>query len=285
MYVGPVRPDLTIRSIRILAQTAAIAIALGTPCHAGDPDYARIFAGRDGCFELYDLKADKLIVRFNPRRCAERMSPCSTFKVPLALMAFDAGILTDETSSLKWDGTKTHREVWNHDQTAMTWMQYSVVWFSQRLTPQLGMPKMKDYLAAFDYGNQDMSGGLTRAWLESSLQISPDEQLRFWHRFWREDLPVSEHAFAMTKKITYAETSPSGWSLHGKTGSGEAGRGGPGRKSPLWLGWYVGHVSQGDREYVFVTSYTDVVPSTDDRPSGWVARDIALRILTELGVF
>jgi beta-lactamase class D len=192
-------------------------------------------------------------------------------------MAFDAGILKAESSSFKWDGTKTGREVWDRDQTAATWMRDSVVWVSQRLTPLLGMDKVKAYLEAFDFGNRDMSGGLTRAWLESSLQISPDEQLRFWQRFWREELPVSKHAFAMTKKLTLVDTSPSGWTLHGKTGSGAA--------SDLWLGWFVGHVSRKDRAYVFVCSYTDRIPSGDHRPSGWIARDMAKQILAEMGVY
>src|SRR5580765_6155607 len=137
----------------------AIAILVSAPLRAGEPDFARAFAGRDGCFELYDLKTNTLVVRSSSTRCAQRTSPCSTFKVPLALMAFDAGILEDETSMLKWDGTKTSRDSWNHDQTAATWMQNSVVWFSQRLTPQLGMKRVKAYLAKLDFGNQDTSGG------------------------------------------------------------------------------------------------------------------------------
>jgi len=260
-------------------------VLLASPALADEPDFSRIFAGRDACFELYDLKAGKLVVRSDPRRCAERTSPCSTFKVPLALMAFDAGILTDENSPMKWDGTKTSRDIWNRDQTAATWMRDSVVWFSQRLTPLLGMDKVKAYLSRFDFGNQDMTGGLTTAWLESSLQVSPDEELRFWERFWREELPVSKHAFEMTKKITLVDTSPSGSTLHGKTGSGGVSSGGPNQESTLWLGWFVGHVSRGDREYVFVCSYSDRVPPRDHRPPGWIARDIAKTILKKLGVY
>lgn len=276
-------PGSVLRGAALTAVVAALCVVL--PAHAADPDYAKIFAGRDGCFELYDLKANKLVVRFNPKRCAQRTSPCSTFKVPLSLMAFDAGILADENSQRKWDGTVTRRESWNHDQTAASWMQNSVVWFSQRLTTELGMRSVKRYLTSFDYGNKDMSGGLTRAWLESSLLISPDEQLRFWQRFWREELPVSKHAFAMTKKITLVDTSPAGWTLHGKTGSGGVAAGGPNQETNRWLGWFAGHVAQGDREYLFVVSYTDLVPPPDDRPSGWVARDIAKAILGELGLY
>jgi beta-lactamase class D len=188
-------------------------------------------------------------------------------------------------SALKWDGTKYSRDAWNHDQTATTWMRDSVVWFSQRLTPQLGMAKVKDYLKRFDFGNGDISGGLTKAWLESSLAISPDEELRFWKRFWREGLPVSKHAFEMTKRITYVEASRSGWTLHGKTGSGSLPTGASGRSAPLWLGWFVGHVARGDREYVFVTSYSDRISSDDQRPPGWIAREIAMKILERLGAY
>ena len=200
-------------------------------------------------------------------------------------MAFDAGVLTDEKSPMKWDGTKTSRDVWNRDQTAATWMQNSVVWVSQRLTSRLGIEKVKGYLAGFDFGNQDMSGGLTTAWLDSSLQVSPDEELRFWRSFWREELPGSRHAFAVTKKITFLATSPSGWTLHGKTGSGGAAARGSKRGPVLSLGWFVGHLARGDREYVFVTSYTEGVKSGDRRPAGWIAREITERILAELGLY
>lgn len=270
---------------RWLVVRLLVVAIMGSAAHAAEPDFARLFAGRDGCFALYDLKEDKLVTRFNPERCAQRTSPCSTFKVPLSLMAFDAGILTDESSALKWDGTKYPREAWNHDHTAATWMRDSVVWFSQRLTTQLGIEKVKSYLARLEFGNQDMSGGLTKAWLESTLLISPDEELRFWERYWREQLPVSKHAYAMTKAITLVETSPSGWTLHGKTGSGAKGAGGPRQRATYGLGWFVGHVAKGGREYVFVASYTDRVPSLDRRPAGWVARDMAKKILEEMGLY
>jgi len=269
----------------LVASGLLSALLLAAPTQAGEPNFTRLFAGRDGCFELYDLKTHTLIVRSNPGRCAVRTSPCSTFKVPLSLMAFDAGILTDESSSMKWDGTVTSRDVWNRDQTAATWMQNSVVWFSQRLTPLLGLDKVNAYLARFAFGNQDMSGGLTTAWLSSSLKVSPDEQLLFWERFWREEFPVSKHAFDMTKTITLVDTSASGWTLHGKTGSGGVGAGGANEESTLWLGWFVGHVARGDREYVFATSYTDRVVSRDRRPAGWIARDITKKILTKMGLY
>jgi beta-lactamase class D len=270
----------------LVAVSLVGVILLTAPARAGEPDFAKVFEGRDGCFELYDLRANELVVRFNPDRCAQRTSPCSTFKVPLALMAFDDGILVSESTSMKWDGKKRSRDVWNRDQTAKTWMQNSVVWFSQRLTPMLGMDKVKSYLAGFDYGNQDMTGGLTIAWLDSSLAISPDEQMTFWRRFWREELPISKHAFVVTKKITFVEKSSAGWTLHGKTGSGGADAIGPNGDASLWtIGWFVGHVSRGDREYLFVTSYTDPLAPSDGRTPGGIARDITKQILKSMGLY
>jgi beta-lactamase class D len=275
-----------VRGLVAIGLLCAVLLIAPATASAGEPNFAKVFEGRDGCFELYDLKENTLVARWNPDRCAHRTSPCSTFKVPLALMAFDAGVLLAESTSMKWDGKKRSRDVWNRDQTATTWMQNSVVWFSQRLTPMLGMDRVKAYLAGFDYGNEDMSGGLTIAWLSSSLLISPDEQLTFWKRFWREDLPVSKHAFAVTKKITFVDKSASGWTLHGKTGSGGVDGSGPNGDASLWtIGWFVGHVSRGDREYLFVTSFTDPLGSSDSRPAGVVARDLTKQILKAMGLY
>lgn len=267
----------------VLSILALIAVALASPAWSAEPDYATLFSGRDGCFELYDLETNKLVTRYNPKRCATRLSPCSTFKVPISLMAFDAGILKDENSSLKWDGTQYSHEEWSQDQTAATWMSRSVVWFSQRLTPQIGMERIKKYLAGFHYGNQDMSGGITKAWLQTSLLISPDEQLEFWKRLWREELPVSKHAFAMTKKITYVDSSPAGWILNGKTGSGTIL--GADGKPMGGMGWFAGHVSKGNREFVFVTNYADLVAHTDSLPPGPTAREITRKILNQMGLY
>lgn len=271
------------RLIGILVTVAIVATLDVSHALAKEPNYATLFAGRDGCFELYDLTANKLVARYNFKLCATRVAPQSTFKVPLSLMAFDSGILKNERSGLTWDGRRSARPEWNRDQTAASWMKLSVVWFSQRLTPKLGLPRIKSYLAKFRYGNQDFSGGITKAWLQSSLLISPDEQLRFWQRFWREQLPVSKHAFAMTKKITYLGASPRGWALNGKTGSGAvvSDKG----KLLRGYGWFVGHIARGGHGYVFVTYYSDRGPPQDSRPPGWIARDISMKILGQMGLY
>jgi len=239
-------------------------------------DFAHYFLGKDGCFELYDLQGKKLVQRFNAQRCATRFAPCSTFKVPLALMAFDQRVLTNEHALYRWDGTNRWNPNWNRDTSAADWMKYSVVWYSQRITPQLGPEKIKDYLARFDYGNRDISGGLTEFWLGSSLKISADEQLRFWERFWTNGLPVSRQAEDLTRKIIYLETSPAGMRLSGKTGSHVYDK--------EELGWFVGHLEGPAGEYLVIANYSGPRSPGDTYP-GLVTQGICRQILQVLGLY
>ncbi len=256
-------------------------LALQSSAFGAQPDFSQIFKGKDGCFILYDIKTKTTVASFNEKRCSERFVACSTFKIPLALMAFDKGLLKDENSSMKWNGKKHAIDDWNHDQTAASWMKHSVVWFSQQLTPQLGMKAVKDFLRKFDYGNQDMSGGLTTAWLTSgskpSLKISAKEQVRFLERLWSDELSVSKKAMELTRKVTYLETSPRGSVLHGKTGST--------LPTDTQMGWFVGHVSNPSaigHEYVFAVNFEHPTPKEGPKFAGYIAKGIAKDILSAM---
>jgi len=261
---------------KLLIRLLLVASCLPFTSLAAEIEFSRYFENKDGCFILYDLKAGKTVERYNEKRCALRLAPCSTFKVALSLMAFDQGILKDETTTFKWDGVRHEIASWNRDTSAADWMKNSVIWYSQRITPQLGPETIKDYLARFDYGNEDISGGLTTFWLGSTLKISADEQLRFWERFWRGGLPVSRHAVDVTKKIIYLETSASGAVLSGKTGSHTTNQ--------EELGWFVGHVAGLKGEYLAVVNYTGPVVPTREYP-GLIAKGICTQILSELKLY
>ena len=217
------------------------------------------------------------------------MPACSTFKMPLALMAFDAGILRDETTTFKWDGIKRPVEAWNHDQTAKSWIRHSTVWVSQRITPLLGGERLAQYLKKFDYGNQDLSAGITSAWLTrtkenrdrgvGSLQISAYEQLEFQKRFWHGQLPVSADALAKTKGLVEIETSAHGYVLSGKTGSGYLD------DLSGDFGWFVGRVARAGEEFAVVSTFTRKGNAADKRFPGLVARDRTIEILGDEGLW
>jgi beta-lactamase class D len=244
--------------------------------------------GVDGCFILYDLKAEKQLIRYGGDRCAERVPASSTFKVPLALMAFDKGVLKDESHLIKWDGVDREIPSWNKDQTAASWMRESVVWYSQALTPKLGKDLIEKYLTNFVFGSHDMSGGIKDAWLtvtpstpsvKNTLKISADEQVQFIAKLFKNQLPVSKRALDTTKKIMFLEKSSNGFELSGKTGSGYLS------VSPdkVRVGWFVSHVKRGDQALVAVTAFKDTRKDPPYKYGGPFAKDITKAILTEQG--
>src|ERR1043166_7328418 len=64
---------------------------------------SEFFGGHEGCFVLYDEQADNY-VRYHPKECAERFTPCSTFKIANSLIALETGVSSGPEFFLKWDG-------------------------------------------------------------------------------------------------------------------------------------------------------------------------------------
>ena len=225
------------------------------------------------------------VVKREGTGCANRVTPASTFKIPIALMGYDAGILIDAKRP-NWPFKPQYaawREEWKTDTDPSYWMKESVVWYSQEITTALGDERFRHYVDSFDYGNRDISGergrhnGLTNAWLSSSLAISPLEQMAFLGRMLNGTLPVSAQAVAMTAAITAVGATANGWKVHGKTGMGfaldQAGK--PVRDQPY--GWFVGWATKGERTIVFVRLERDA--ARQETPTSWRARDAMLAAL------
>jgi beta-lactamase class D len=197
--------------------------------------------------------------------CSTRYAPGSTFKVPLSLMGFDSGILEDAAQPV-WpikEGYNLYINVCKGAHNPREWMRDSCVWYSRVLTGKLGLEKFKDYIVKFDYGNKDISGdkgknnGLTHAWISSSLEISPEEQIVFLQKLIDSKLPVSGKAREMTKKIMFMQELPAGWKLNGKSGNGQQLNSDRTEKTELQHGWFVGWIEKGDRKITFASHITD----------------------------
>lgn len=191
--------------------------------------------------------------------CDRRVTPASTFKIPLAVMAFDAAILSSaeapvlhwRTGEPDWGGA-----AWRGAVSPASWMRDSVVWYSQRLTRQLGAARFAHYASAFGHGNADVSGdaglgnGLERAWLSSSLEISPREQVAFLSRLLARDLPVARTA--MDDALALVESRMAeGWQISGKTGGAYPRRADRSFDYARGYGWFVGWAERGGRKVVF----------------------------------
>jgi beta-lactamase class D OXA-29 len=213
--------------------------------------------------------------------CTARWAPESTFKIALSLMGFDSGILQNRENP-SWpcpEGCDYYISVCQGDHTPRTWMRDSCIWYSRLLTGQLGMEALQSYIEAFNYGNMDLSGdkgqsnGLTHAWLSSSLQISPQEQVEFLQNIIEQRLPVSDTSYAMTKEIMYIQELPGGWKLYGKTGNGRQ-LDPKGEKTKLQHGWFVGYIEKGSRSIAFACHLAD--DKKKDTFASFRARNAAL---------
>lgn len=259
--------------LRILSLTAALGalLSVGSPAAAAstDIDCTLIVEGTTGRTLMQDGFCDR------------RYSPASTFKVPLALIGYDTGVLVDEHSPAwdykpEFDAPK--REQMTVDPTI--WERESIIWYSREIVRRVGAKSFGRYVADFDYGNADVTGtpgrndGLTRSWVDSSLMISPLEQVAFLRRLLVHDLPVSEKSFGMTKAIL--PTFKAGaWTVTGKTGSARVRAEGQGR----WLGWFVGWADKDGRRIVFARLS---VNAKQDNPKGPTVRAAFLKNLPSL---
>jgi len=242
------------------------------------------FTETHGCFLLFNLKTKKYENKTGTL-CEERFPASSTFKIPLALMALDSGVLKDEHQIINWDGEKGMLDAWNKDQNAFTWMKESVVWVSKVIYPKLGAARVHDYLKQFNYGNQDISSG-NAPWLNSitdergALKINAYEQVEFLTRLWTNQLNISLRAMEITRNITYLETSPNGFRLSGKTGSNKFND-----ERTLHLGWFVAHVSNGDKEYIAVTNIADIKETDPKDFGGYRAKDLTKNMLKKFNLW
>ena len=115
-----------------------------------------------------------------------RVAPNSTYKIYDSLFALDAGIISPENSQIAWDHTDYPFEAWNADQTLSSAMASSVNWYFQSLDNQLGKTALQSYVQSIEYGNENITGELSSYWMESTLKISPVEQVEIGRASCRE---------------------------------------------------------------------------------------------------
>lgn len=227
----------------------------------------QLFKGYDGCFILFDQKSNQYQI-YNEVRLDDRISPCSTFKIVNSLIGLESGVVQDKNSKYSWDG-KAHRiESWNKDHTLESAIANSVVWYYQRLAKEVGEERMQHYIDLLDYGNKDISGGITQFWLESSLQISPREELKLLIDLYNDDLPFEKEHMQIVRDILVLKETDE-YIFSGKTGTGD-------NKN----GWFVGTLQRDDNIYYFVTNILAKKQATGNK-----SKEITIEILKTLELY
>jgi beta-lactamase class D len=267
----------------VLLAVSCLAAAQAAPAPQAAPAAQ---APVESCFLLFELGTDE--VRRRPAEaCGRAVTPASTFKVPHALAALDAGVVSGAEERIAYDGTGSWPESARRDHTLASAIRHSVVWYFQRVAERLGAGREQMYLRRLAFGNQDPSSGLTTFWIGGSLLVTPEEQAAFWMRLYENRLPVAASAVQAVKAALvqphgsvvnaageqpFGGPWPAGAVVSAKTGSAtdRSGRG---------VRWLAGHVARGGRSWVFVSC---VIGPRD--VAATAAIDLAAGALREAGV-
>lgn len=233
-------------------------------------DLSSYFKGTDGTFVLYDTVSDQYQI-YNQELSTKRISPDSTFKIYSGLFALEEDIIHNDASGQKWDGTTYSFDTWNKDQTLATAMQNSVNWYFQNLDIQLGYQKLYSYYKKISYGNCDLTAGINYYWAESSLKISPVEQVMLLSNLLENKWAFEEENVQAIKNSLFISDTAIG-RLYGKTGTGVVN----GQSSN---GWFIGFLERGERVYCFATNLQNA-----DNATGSNASEITVEILNSITI-
>lgn len=241
---------------------------------SSDIDLSAYFGDMKGSFVLYDLAEDSWQI-YNQKLASARVSPDSTYKIYSALFALDAGQITPEDSEINWDGNIYPFDAWNKKQDLDSAMENSVNWYFQTLEEDMGKAAVQQYIEAIGYGNEDLSGEFPSCWLESSLKISPIEQVYLLKEIFGGQTTSANkfddfHINAV-KKALHLYDIPGG-ALYGKTGTGNV-------ENHTIRGWFIGFTESNDHTCFFATYLEG-----SDNASGSRAAEITQSILSNSGV-
>ena len=237
-------------------------------------DYSEYFQGISGCAVIYDESSNTYSL-YNKEKCETEVSPLSTFKIISALAGLENGVLVNETSKMEYSGAKYPIDTWNSDLTLKEAFGCSCVWYFRQVVDKVGQENIRTMLKEIQYGNCDISEwtgsginslpDLNGFWLESSLKISPIQQVAALNYIFDNENPFNVENLDELKNIMYIAELDHG-SLYGKTGSGTTGN-----------AWFVGFVEKNDNRIYFAVYLEDM--QNKDIVSGNKAKEIAINIL------
>ena len=234
-------------------------------------DFSKYFGKYEGSFVLYDLENDIWSIH-DIEHATLRVAPDSTYKIYDALFGLEEGVITPEDSFIAWNGKNYPFETWNSDQTLQSAMTSSVNWYFQAIDEQLASTNIHNYIQQIGYGNENVSSRLSTYWLESSLKISPVEQVKLLTKLQNNSLGFSSENINAVKDAICLSSSDAG-TFYGKTGTGRV-------DGQDVNGWFIGYIETADNTYFFATNI-----GADSDATGGNATEITMSILSDMNIW
>lgn len=238
-------------------------------------DYSDYFNEIEGCSVFYNSESD-LYEMYNKELCGKRSSPYSTFKIISTLIGLESGVINSADSTMGYDGTFYSYDAWNDNLSLKDAFKESSVWYFRKVIDQVGQIEIQSWLDQLKYGNCNISEWdgsginslpqLNGFWLESSLEISPKEQVDVLENIFGGKTNFTKQNIEILKEVMLVQKDEDS-SIYGKTGTGNKNN-----------GWFVGMVNKWDKNYYFAVYLSDDSKET----SGSKAKEIAINIIDKL---
>ncbi len=206
---------------------------------------------------------------YNQELVDTRNAPNSTFKIVSTLMGLEQKIVVSEGSKMNYDGTIYWHDPWNANLNLKEAFQNSCVWYYHQLVYQIPQNIIQNQLNELEYGNCDISQwegngsnaqkDLNGFWLNSSLKISPREQVYLLERIFEKNTIYSMEQIQLLKNVMSTQTQ----GLSGKTGSGNN------------QSWYVGFFEL-ENEVVYFATFIQ-----GEGVSGALAKEISIDVFND----
>lgn len=240
------------------------------------------FDGVNGTAIFYYPESDTYAV-YQKELSEKRSSPCSTFKIFSTYVGLDMGVIQMNDSVRTWNGTVYWYEPWNRDIGLPDAFRQSCVWYYRQVIDDIGQPVMQAYIDEMNYGNRDISdwkgdfnegeplADLKGFWLESSLKISPKEQIQVLRRI-MEHPTKGELANTLKLLMLTRDDAATGLKVYGKTGFGRV----DGKNTDAW---FVGLYEKNGKTAYFALRLDD---PDNPRATSDKAKAIALSIIDDM---
>ena len=237
-------------------------------------DLKNVFHGINGCAVLYS-PSENIYSLYNKELAEQKVSPYSTFKIISTLVGLHNNIIKDETSTMNYNGTKYPNPEWNENLTLQTAFQTSCIWYFRQILDSVGEDEIKEELTELGYGNCDISEWegstvnqyeeLNGFWLNSSLKISPFEQVKILSKIFECESIYGSESIEILKKIMLIQDNEE-QKIYGKTGSGTDGE-----------AWFVGFTEKEQQRRYIAIYLSDSAHA--GQISSSAAKEIALKII------
>lgn len=163
-------------------------------------------------------------------KITDAFQPCSTFKLPHALIALETGVITLQENRRHCDPRECHSSHGELDLVGA--IRESCVSYFRQTARAIGPARMAVGLAKLGYPATGTLEPLDGFWLTGGMRITAKQQLRWIRRFYTEALPVKvEHLEAV--RAASRRAGIGGWTIQGKTGASRDG-----------FGWFVCQASR-----------------------------------------